>query len=481
MVIDISKLSVYSRVMCLSAVLCALILASGCGGSSSTNPGPGPGPGPTPTTATQIRIGDAPADRVIAFELSIGSPIVLTPAGGGAAVNVTVGQNRIELSHMSGKFEPLGVLNVPQGSYSSAAITITNPEMTFLDNSGVQHTIEGSATQTVTVSFSPALTIGASAGVLSVDVNIANSVAVDGAGNITGFNFSGTSFTFSNKVVAAENAQEDEDGELEDITGMVTSVSGSSFTLKAGQSGAQLTFTTDSTTEFNDGVTDVNSTLHQIVKVEGVTKSDGTLFAKEVEGIENENGAELEGLITKVTGSPATSLDVVAQDGIGSGMDDTKVGASFTADVSGAQYKVDAGNIDTSGLGGIPGAPNFPLDATSVKEGQRVEVESAGSVPAANGTITAEKVKLQQQALTGTVSNFTAGSNGAATFDLNLASDGSSYLTLLSGQILVHVFQQPGTDNKFGAISNSSQVRVRGLLFWTGTSFNMIARRITNP
>lgn len=109
-----------SRLVHLSAVLCALILASGCGGSSSTNPGPGPGPGPTPTTATQIRIGDAPADRVIALELSIGSPIVLTPPGGGTAVNVTVGQNRLELSHMSGKFEALGVLNVPQGSYSSA-------------------------------------------------------------------------------------------------------------------------------------------------------------------------------------------------------------------------------------------------------------------------------------------------------------------------------------------------------------------------
>lgn len=90
-------------------------------------------------------------------------------------------------------------------------------------------------------------------------------------------------------------------------------------------------------------------------------------------------------------------------------------------------------------------------------------------------------MKLQQEALNGSVSNFTAGDNGAATFDLNLAPDGSSYLTLLSAQVAVHVFQQPGTDNKFGAISNNNQVRVRGLLFWTGTSFNMIARRITNP
>jgi hypothetical protein len=44
---------------------------------------------------------------------------------------------------------------------------------------------------------------------------------------------------------------------------------------------------------------------------------------------------------------------------------------------------------------------------------------------------------------------------------------------------VVHVFEQPGTDNKSGVVSNGSAVRVRGLLFWTGTGFNMIARRIT--
>ena len=132
---------------------------------------------------------------------------------------------------------------------------------------------------------------------------------------------------------------------------------------------------------------------------------------------------------------------------------------------------------DTSGLGGIPGTPNFPFDATTVVAGQRVEVESTTAVPTAGGNIIADKVKLQQQALVGTVSNFVAGSGGAATFDLNLPTD--SYLTLLAGQSVIHVFQQPGRDNRSGTITNTSTVRVRGLLFWTGTGFNMIARRIT--
>jgi hypothetical protein len=456
----------------LLATLVLLLAIIGCGGGSSATPTQPPIAG---KTTTQLRIGDAAVDRVISFEVTIASPMTFAISGGGTA-QVTLGSNRLEISHMSAKSEPLAVLSAPQGTYTGATLTISNPEIVFLDNASVAHTLEGSASQTVTLTFSPALTIGSSPAVVSIDLNVANSIATDASGNITGFNFSASSFTFSTKAVAVAD-QQDNDGELEDVTGLVTNVSGNNFTMNVGQSGAQLTFATDTNTQFSDGLTNVSSTLNQIVKVEGTTQADNTLLASEVEGLENQNGAELEGLVTAVSGNPAASLTVVGQDGVGSGMDSTKVGASFTANVGGASYKVDLGNIDTSGLGGIPGTPNFPFSGTTVKAGQRAEVESAGAVPAAAGTIVADKVKLQQQAMTGTVSNFVAGSGGAATFDLTLPA--SSYVALLSGQTTVHVFQQPKTDNRFGTVSNGSVVRVRGLLFWTGSSFNLIARRIT--
>ena len=455
------------------AVLC-IVVAIACGGSGAGNTDINNPPPPIGNAKAQIKIGDAGVDRIVAFEVSLGSPITVNTSNGN--LQITLGSNRLELSHMSAKFEPLTLVNAPQGTYTGATLQIANPELTFLDNASAAHTIESSASQTINLTFNPAITIGAAPIVVSIDVDLANSVTTGQTGNITGFNFSASSFKFSTKAVAAAN-QQDDDGELEDVTGLVTGVSGSSFTMNVGQSGAQLTFTTDNTTQFSDGVTDVASALNQIVKVEGTTKADGTMFASEVEGLENQNGAELEGVTTSVTGNPASSIAVLAQDGIGGGMASSKVGASFTADVSGAQFKVNRGNIDTSGLGGIPGTPNFPFDATTLKAGQRVEIESINAVPAAAGTIVAEKVKLQQQALNGTVANFAAGSGGASTFDLNLPAD--SYLTLLSSQTSVHVFVQPGTDNNVGTISNSNSVRVRGLLFWTGTSFNLIARRIT--
>ena len=216
-----------------------------------------------------------------------------------------------------------------------------------------------------------------------------------------------------------------------------------------------------------------------MVRIEGVTKSDGTLFAKEVEGAEQPGEAELEGLVTRVSGNPAFSLDIVGQDGAGNGMDDTKIGARFTVDVSGvgnSKYRIAKGKLDFRRPTGSES--HFPFDGSTIHPGQRVEVESMTSLPPAQGNVAAEKVTLQQQAVSGTVSNFTSVA-GTGQFDLNLPSDGSSYITVLSGQTVVHVFLQSGTDNRVAGIANGANVRVRGVLFWTGSTFNMIARRIT--
>ena len=252
---DLTFVTVVRRFGQLAMVTFAigLVLVSvGCGGSSSnSNPGPGPGPGPTPQTATQVKVGDAPADRVVTFEVTVG-PISMTPTSG-RAVTVLSGTQRVELSHLSGTNEPLSLLNVPQGSYSSASITVSNPEVTFINNLGVLVKLEPAFNQAITINFSPALTVGASSLVVDIDLNIANSLTFDGQGNVTGVNLSSSSFTVSTAAVAAEDMQGDDDGELEDTTGVITAVNGSSFTLTVDQTGVPLTFTTDANTQFDDG------------------------------------------------------------------------------------------------------------------------------------------------------------------------------------------------------------------------------------
>jgi hypothetical protein len=447
-------------------LLAAVAVVTGCGGGGSTALAGGPTPTPPPgTTSTQVRFGDAPADSVIAFEVSV-SALSLTPAGGGSPVTVTVpANNRIELTHASGKFEPFVAGNLPQGTFSSVNLTLVNSELTFLSSTGTPVHINGPASASISVPLNPNLTVGNSPLVLNIDVNVANSITTTAGGVVNGISFGPTSFNITAKAPGAANNQQDDDGEIEDVQGTVTAVNAPNFTMKL-QNGSSLTFSTDATTEFKDGVTGVAGLLNQVVTVEGFTKSDGSLFAKEVEGLENQNGAEVEGLITAISN---TTLTVTAQDGIGNGFDDNKVGATFSVNIAGlnaSKFRVKSGN----GFGGSLPNATFPFDATTIHAGQRIEVDTDAAVPPANGAITPDKINLQQQGVAGTIANAAAGK-----FDLTLAAD--SALAVISGQTVVHVTTNSSTDVRV-TVANGTTVDVRGLLFWNGTSWQMIARRV---
>jgi hypothetical protein len=446
------------------AILIALAVGCGGGGSGLTS-NPNPTPTPAGANSAQVRFGDAPADSVISFEVSVSS-LSLTPAGGGAPVSVAVpANNRIELTHASGKFEPFIAGNLPQGTFSAANLTLANSELTFLTTAGTPVHINGPASASISVPLSPNLTIGSSPLVLNIDVNVTNSITTS-AGVVNGISFGPTSFNITAKAPGVAGNQQDDDGEIEDVQGTVTAVNGSSFTFKVGQTGSSMTFNTDGTTQFKDGVTSVAGLLNQVVTVEGFTRADGSLFAKEIEGLESSTGGEVEGLITSISG---TTLTVNAQDGIGNGFDDTKIGASFSVNIAGlnaSKFRVKAGN----GFGGGLPSATFPFDATTIHQGQRIEVDTDVAVPPANGSINPDKINLQQQGVSGVVANAAAN-----TFDINLAAD--SALRTISGQTVVHVTKTASTDSRV-SVANGGTVQVRGLLFWNGTSWQMIARRI---
>jgi hypothetical protein len=460
-----SKTNPVAKFISIFALAALIALVSGCGGGGSSigaNPTPTPGAG---ANSAQVRFGDAPADSVIAFEVSVSS-LSLTPAGGGTPVSISVpANNRIELTHASGKFEPFIAGNLPQGTFSAANLNLVNSELTFLTTTGTPVHINGPASASISVPLSPNLTIGSSPLVLNIDVNVGASITAN-AGVVNGIAFTPASFNITAKAPGVAANQQDDDGEIEDVQGTVTAVNGSSFTFKVGQTGSLMTFNTDGTTEFKDGVTSVASLLNQVVTVEGFTRADGSLFAKEVEGLENANGGEVEGLITSISG---TTLTVNAQDGIGNGFDDTKIGASFSVNIAGlnaSKFRVKAGN----GFGGGLPSATFPFDATTIHQGQRIEVDTDAPVPPENGAISPDKINLQQQGVSGVVANA-----AASTFDINLAAD--SALRTISGQTVVHVTKNASTDSRV-SVANGGTVQVRGLLFWNGTSWQMIARRI---
>ncbi|HKR94803.1 MAG TPA: hypothetical protein VJW55_05555, partial [Candidatus Angelobacter sp.] len=131
-----------------------------------------------------------------------------------------------------------------------------------------------------------------------------------------------------------------------------------------------------------------------------------------------------------------------------------------------SKFRVKAGN----GFGGSLPNATFPFDATTIHAGQRIEVDTDTPVPPANGSINVDKINLQQQGVSGTVANAATGK-----FDLTLAAD--SALAVISGQTVVHVTTNSSTDIRV-SVANNAKVDVRGLLFWNGTSWQMIARRV---
>lgn len=474
-----------------AAGLCVALAMNGCG-TTMTPASLSPAATHQPALM-QIRMGDAPADRVLSFEVTVG-PITLT-ASDGTTTALLASPQRLELSHLSATSQLLSILQVPQGTYTSISIAVANPEIVFVDNTGTIQKLEPTFSQTLVVPLSPPLTITASPGVLTMDFNIAQSLTFDAQGNISGLNLSPASFTIGNAAVAPQGHQHDDDGELEDITGVITAVNGTSFTLMVNGTGVSLTFTTDSHTRFDDGASLVVNT---IVTVEGATLPDGTLYASEIEGLEEQpnqeqQDAEAQGLITLVTGNPATALTFLTDQDSGSGMSGSQVGGSVTVDVTNAEYRVHQQNIDTSGMGSLPSA-EFPFDATTIHAGQRVQVNgggmrddlmknddggNGGNGGGGNGG-QAARVELEPQTLQGTVSGLPAmTAAGPITFTLTVAPD--SVFAMLSGQTQISVLWQADTDShSLTAIANGDTIRARGLLFFKGSGFTMIAGKLAH-
>ena len=464
-----------------SLLFCTLL--AGCGGIGlRKQPTSVPPQSSQNMTVTQLRVGDVPADQVFSFEVTIGNPISLIPVAGGSSSTIAVSMNRLELSHTAGKMQALSVMQLKPGSYAAADITIQSPSLTYAKTLLTPTPVTlidrvNGTDQTVRINFNPPLTVGNDPVVLNLDINLPAALVSDGAGNIRGINFTESSFTFGVQPIGFQGRQQDNDGEFEDETGKVIEVSSSGFVLQTGQSGSHLPFVIDSTTALPSGL-HLADLLGRIVQIEGFTRSDGTLFAQQVEALGDQNASQAEGTIT-VVGSfnVPTLLEFAAQDGTGSSFTSTQIGQDFLVDISSlpiAAFATDYGDCDMSAL--ATPATNFPFDSTHLKAGQRIEIVTQSGVTA-NQAIIPIQARLQQQAIGGTVANFTALPGGSSSFDLLLPAD--SYLTLLSKETSIHVLTQPKTDYRGADVGNGSVIRVRGPLFWTGTQFNMVARRIT--
>jgi hypothetical protein len=452
----------------MTALLAGGLTACGGGNSSSSTPTQPVVPGSPQSATTVVNVSDAPSDRLVNFEITIDS-IVLTKSDN-STVSVLSGPRKVEVTHLAGTTEPLVLSAIPQGTYIGATIAVSSPEVTFINNAGQPVEKElPSFSASANVPLSPPLIVGSVPVVLTFDLNAKTSVNIDLTNNTVTITPNFTVRTSSLPAAGHEGEEEAEDGALEHVIGQVTAVAANTFTIKVGQSGAPLTFAVNSSTQFEEGATLASVVVNSLVRVEGGTQADGTLVAREVELVGAQDGQESEGVVTTTSGNPVSSFTLLLQDGTGSTMTSGMMGSTLQVQIGPAtQFRVDNGSVDMSGW-------NLPqFNASSLSKAQRVEVDAATPT---NGVLTANTLKLEQQALSGTVSQF---SNSQ--FTLTVPSD--SAFALLTGMTTVTIYTGKSAQVDSGvSLANGANVRVRGLLLLNPSqgSYVFVASRLSQP
>lgn len=449
-----------------------LVVLTACGGGDSTPATPMPTPG---TTSVQVNLGDGPADWMLAFSMNVSS---MSITGNSGTVNVANASTPVEMIHRLGIMEPIAIVSAPQGTYTSASITIASCSVTYLDPATKtlqQQTISGPIT--ASIPFTSSIAVGTAPLAFNFDLDLENSVTMDPAGKL---HFSPT-FHFATGTQGQGNANSVFNGGMQQMMGDINSTSTNSFTMTSLQATNTFNIMTNSTTQFQGNINNMNMLAKGMgVLVTAALQSDGTLLATRVRSKMNSGGIMGGGIITEVTGQPATQLTIVMQNGAGASVTPAYLSETITVNLtSSTEFEIDNDRIDLSHL---PFQPLF--NANNIFAGQSVlPVTNTGNMVSGMagttvGTVTASSLRLQEQGFRGTTD--VAITPGASrTFVLTLMP-GCAFTTL-TGANKILVYQQTGTNVENNtAIAAGATLRVHGLLFQNSGQWSFIASTIAS-
>jgi len=412
----------------------------------------------------QVSLSDTPADQLLSFQFTINS-IVLTSTSG-ATVAVLPAATTVELSHLQATAQPVSQIKVPQATYTGATVSLSDVSASFVSvSTGPPATTSFSGTFNVPISFQPNLVVGTNAVALNLDLNLAQSLP-----SLTSGGFVPAMTATINSVPAAAQ-QEEGNGGVHDLTGVVSSTGSNSFVLAASQVDTPLTIVVNGSTQFV-GVSGLSGlAANTIVEADAAMQGDNTLLASKVEA---ESGVKLqaEGVVSGRTPGPTNAFTIVVQSSQSSpGSNASSLGIPLGISVDNTTSFILPS--DEANLSGLPFTPSFASFA-DLAVGQRVEARTTSA--SGFGPVVTQ-VKLSLQTLSGTPNSQTGGNQ------YTLALPSGSALGLLTGASSVDfIVQQPGTELK--GLSNivlGTPVHVRGLLFFDRPSgrYKLVAARVT--
>jgi hypothetical protein len=444
----------------------AVLTILGCGGSNQV----GVGVNTAPVTLTMT---DAPPAgvTVLSFEVTVTSAS-LNPG----AIQLVASPLKIEVTKLEADSAFLSTLSVPTGTYTSVSATFSNPEITFLNQSGA--TLAGCANNAIceiqlansgTTTYSGApfpltITMGAPSA-LRLDLNVANIITPA----------LGVDFTAANSIVVtqlAANVSGDLD-RMDDLIGIVQNLDATNhkFTLHTRQ--GDFTITTDGNTEFEiPGCTAANFNClqaGQVVDVDAKLIPGGVIVARRIEMDDNAEDDEAEGVISKI--DDATHFEMVILDHLPSSTS-VSLGNPVIVTLNSASFQVKADGLTIPG--NLQNTFQAATDTAQLLPGQVVQIRITSFTAGPPRAVTTNRVRLRMTQFTGSVTstaspNFTLGSLPALFTNAGISS------------VLVVTSNRTDFDGVSGvnALVNGNTVSTRGLLFKDGVNPpQMIAKKV---
>ena len=367
------------------SLLAAVLLSSCGGGSMNSSPAPA-------GQASVFTIGtDAPLPSVVSCQLMVTG---ITIFNGTTDVSVLSTPQVVDFAQFNGLHQLLDLSAVPNGTYTSATVTIASPVIGYINvnppNPPTASTINGTLSESsVTVNFAQPFVLQASDLVgLRMEFDLRQSLQVDGNGQVTGV----VNPVFEMKLLNATDAAV----AIDDFHAGVVGITGNNTFTVQGPHGRQWQVTTSDNTVFDDPDLPISSfTTNTIVSLTGdLDPVSHAIVASEVEVVSNDN-FYLGGLFTSVrpgSPQPATEADLYVREELPaiSGISDGQI---ETLNLDGSErYRI--GNIS------LP-LTTLLFNNTLLAPGQRVDV--GGKLTTSNGTdtLTVHRVILRRQGQSG--------------------------------------------------------------------------------
>lgn len=466
-----------------------LLLSTGCGsGSSSTKP---KASGNTNITLTLTSTAN---DQLTQFELDLQS-LTLTSQSG-KTVTLLSSEQPSEFMHLNAGLEPLAVISIPQGVYTSASIAVPGARYICVSQApgGGLLTAEYSVPTAAPVINLPApITVTGSAMGLALNLQVSNSATVPSCYSNPPFQGFTLAPTFQlTPISLSASPTNSENGKVTGLEATVSALQASTGSLTllvaAGPFGTRTLRANSNASTVFQGINGLSVLAPgMFLNVDGAIASDGSLLASRIE-VENPAAINLStGPILQVA-SAVSALMIYGR---------TELGALLTAPTGQGGIYLDTPNFDfshaafsisgqLSNLQNLPFVPTF--SAATMVAGQNVDITSP-AFSLSGGTHTpANTVTLVSQTIDGIVqSSATAGSFtiytvSLASYDLfpQLAVQ-PGQTTVLSDPNHVQVYVDNNTQKlNSHPLSTGSTVRFYGLVFNDSGTLRMDCAQISD-